>query len=505
MKKMRMAILTLLAIMVVCLTPVVSEAGTAKEVTFKGVIVDDLEMPIAGETITLVKKDETEVAQTTNSSGTFSFSVPAGEANSLKWGKYVSYSFTAEEQESGKDFGNFGGPVREITMSEVKLAPGEIKEVPLKTNPVCSSYKNVTWESDDTDIVTVENGTVKGIGVFKGIKEGKTTVTISATNYADPEEAEQKGLSKIVTTIIYVTVAKTPVTGVELDQTRLDLKVNQLVGLTATVKPEDATDKTVSWKSSDPDVATVTQEGKVTAIAAGIATITVTTKDGSFKASCRVAVTGSFIKKDDPKPQPEPTKEEPVLIAKTVKNGERKLDVSWNKIPGAVKYSVYAIGCGSKELKTKSLKIATVKGTKYTISKIRNKILGKHKNYRVHVIAIDKKGRTIAKSPSCHVATGGYKKDHGNTIKITVSVKGKESPETLTVRRGTSCRFKAKLKNYKNKKTTTHEAAVRYITGNAKVAKISQNGTLKAVGRGTCTVYAVAISGVSAKVKVTVE
>ena len=83
------------------------------------------------------------------------------------------------------------------------------------------------------------------------------------------------------------------VTGVTLDKTTLTLYTNQNPGfavLTATVEPEDATDQTVSWSSSNPAVAKVDGNGRVTAVSPGSAIITVTTADDGRKASCTVTV-----------------------------------------------------------------------------------------------------------------------------------------------------------------------------------------------------------------------
>jgi transglutaminase/protease-like cytokinesis protein 3 len=83
---------------------------------------------------------------------------------------------------------------------------------------------------------------------------------------------------------------KVHVEGVTLSKNKLTLKVGAAETLTATVTPEDADDKSVSWNSSDNKVAIV-ENGKVTAIKAGTAKITVTTTDGSKTASCDVTVT----------------------------------------------------------------------------------------------------------------------------------------------------------------------------------------------------------------------
>lgn len=81
------------------------------------------------------------------------------------------------------------------------------------------------------------------------------------------------------------------VTGVSLNKSTLSLKTGRSETLTATVLPADAANKAVTWTSSNPSVATVDSNGKVTAVAVGSATITVTTEDGALTATCTVTVT----------------------------------------------------------------------------------------------------------------------------------------------------------------------------------------------------------------------
>lgn len=86
------------------------------------------------------------------------------------------------------------------------------------------------------------------------------------------------------------------VTGVTLNKTELTLETGGSETLTATVAPSDATNKNVTWKSSNTAVATVDDNGKVTGVAAGEATITVTTEDGGKTATCKVRVLPSVKK-----------------------------------------------------------------------------------------------------------------------------------------------------------------------------------------------------------------
>ena len=82
-----------------------------------------------------------------------------------------------------------------------------------------------------------------------------------------------------------------PVTGVSLDKDTLDLNKGESETLIATVAPEEAYNKNVSWSSGDPTIASVNNSGKVTAVGKGSTTITVTTEDGGFTDTCTVNVT----------------------------------------------------------------------------------------------------------------------------------------------------------------------------------------------------------------------
>lgn len=87
-----------------------------------------------------------------------------------------------------------------------------------------------------------------------------------------------------------VEISTVSVTSVSVEPTSLELNVNDTAELKATVLPENAGDKTVSWSSSDTNVATVDADGNVTAVGAGTAKITVTTTDGGKTAECTVNV-----------------------------------------------------------------------------------------------------------------------------------------------------------------------------------------------------------------------
>ena len=100
------------------------------------------------------------------------------------------------------------------------------------------------------------------------------------------------------------------VTGVSLNRNELTLTEGETGTLTAAITPDNATDKSVTWESSNTAVATV-ENGTVTAVSAGKAIITVTTADGGKTDACKVTVTAVPEPEPEPTPEPEPEPEEP--------------------------------------------------------------------------------------------------------------------------------------------------------------------------------------------------
>ena len=156
----------------------------------------------------------------------------------------------------------------------VSLKVGETVTLTATVKPDDATDKTVTWSTSDASVATVSDG------VVTAIKLGSATIRAKA---GDKEAT------------CAITVEATPVTSVTLDQTSASLKVGETVSLTATVKPDDATDKSVTWSSSNTSVATVSSSGIVTAIKAGSATITVKTNDGGKTATCSVTVKAATV------------------------------------------------------------------------------------------------------------------------------------------------------------------------------------------------------------------
>jgi len=163
--------------------------------------------------------------------------------------------------------------VEEITLNakEASLKVGESISLTATVKPENATDKTVIWSSSDEEIATVKDG------VVTAIKIGSTTIIAKAGD-------------KSATCV--VTVEATPVTSITLDKTTASLKAGETVTLTATVKPDDATDKTVTWTTSDASIVTV-DNGVVTAKKVGTATITA--KAGDKSATCAVTVVATPV------------------------------------------------------------------------------------------------------------------------------------------------------------------------------------------------------------------
>ena len=121
-------------------------------------------------------------------------------------------------------------------------------------------------------------------GKVTGVKAGEATITVTTDDGG-----------KTATCKVTVSNKEVNVTGVTLNKATLTLIEGASETLTATVAPADATNQKVTWKSSNAAVATVDAAGKVTAVKAGEATITVTTEDGGKTATCKVTVNAATV------------------------------------------------------------------------------------------------------------------------------------------------------------------------------------------------------------------
>lgn len=214
--------------------------------------------------------------------------IPTGEQQTGYWSSTLGYEpeqafFLNPDAEHGtwtstsRARGFFVRPVMEedipvtsieLDITNLSLKPNEAITLVATIKPdEITNIVSVIWSSSDSEIATVDN-----TGKVKAIKEGTATITAKAGD----KTAECK-----VTVCI-------PVSSITLNKTALEIKAGKTATLVATVKPDNATDKTVVWSSSDTGIATVDETGKVTAVKEG--TVTITAKAGYKDASCAVTV-----------------------------------------------------------------------------------------------------------------------------------------------------------------------------------------------------------------------
>ena len=146
----------------------------------------------------------------------------------------------------------------------------------------CSSLTAITCKAKTPP-------TLEGSDVFLGVNKSIPVYVPASSVEAYKADAYWREFTNIQP------LAKS-VTEITLSQTSATLTEGESIALTATISPDDATDKSITWSSNNTNVATVDANGKVTAIAPGTATITATTNDGSgVKASCEVTVEKKVI------------------------------------------------------------------------------------------------------------------------------------------------------------------------------------------------------------------
>ena len=208
-------------------------------------------------------------------------------AGTLGSNNYLSRESVTTNNNEVTDKGNasvftLGGTSSSWTLTS---AEGTLKCYGTNNNNLSMSTGTATW------VITINSGdaTIKPTDLTTYIKYNSSGNRFSS--YASGQTTPQlyrEGTTRTNYTTKFV--KPVAVTGVTLNKDATTLAIGATETLTATVAPQNATNKNVSWSSNAEGVATVTSAGVVTAVAAGEATITVTTEDGSFTDECVVTV-----------------------------------------------------------------------------------------------------------------------------------------------------------------------------------------------------------------------
>jgi len=196
-----------------------------------------------------------------------------GVVNGVSVGQAVITATTEEGGFSATCTVNVYIPVSGISITDgpVLLPLGESTTLTAEISPADATDKTVIWSSSASSIASVDsNGTITGHDVGSALITARTV----CGNFTD-------------TCLVNIVI---PVTGVSIDGSNHLLPINTSMGIQAHITPNDATNQTLHWDSSNPSAASVDEHGTVTGHTAGETEITTTTADGGFTASTTVSV-----------------------------------------------------------------------------------------------------------------------------------------------------------------------------------------------------------------------
>lgn len=163
-----------------------------------------------------------------------------------------------------------------LNKTEEIMNIGETISLEAKIEPENTTHKDVKWESNNPNIVSVRNDEVfGGKAVVTALQEGEAIITASVGS---------------ITATCKITVNPTKLEGISFDQAEKTLKEGESFVLTPVFTPENASNKKVIWTSSNQSIATVDQEGKVSTHSFGECIIKAISEDGGFEAICKVIV-----------------------------------------------------------------------------------------------------------------------------------------------------------------------------------------------------------------------
>ncbi len=260
----------------------IAQCQVTVSVKVKGVDLDQKDITInVGNTIALKANINPDVASDKTVEWTSSdTSVATVDKDGVVRGvKTGSTTITAKTNDGGFEASctvNVINAVKGITVSDTRIAlyPNKTKQLKASVTPVDADNPNVVWESNDDEVATVSE-----TGLVTAKMPGTATITV-------------KSVDGEYTATCTVTVGK-HVSSIILSDTELTMPAGTSETLYATVMPLAAFNKTVTWVSTNPKVATVDENGNVKAIKAGTTTIIAYCEDGDVTASCIVTVTNS--------------------------------------------------------------------------------------------------------------------------------------------------------------------------------------------------------------------
>lgn len=338
-------------------------------------------------------------------------------------------------------------------------------------NVKCSRNDKKTFTSSNTKVVKVD-----GTGKVTIVGAGKAVVTVSVAANQNYKAAAAK---------VAITVNPKAIRVTANDASKYEGKADPKFTFTA---------EGLVGKDKLTGIVLKRAAGEKS----GTYTITASQKKGANPNYNITFAIGRLVIKKSPNVEPSGTelykKTLPFFLMKGKGTGTR-IDLTWDKVKGATGYDVYWSYCNGKNNFNKLANVP--KSQKYADNNLNNK-----REYKYFTVAYKMSGGKkvyLGRTNTVHVAMPQASKT--NVLKVTVN----KTKVNLAKGKTFKITKKVKLENPKKKALNHLTKKERFITSNAKVATVSSAGVIKAVRKGTCTVYVMSENGVCAKIKVTVK
>lgn len=384
---------------------------------------------------------------------------------------FTSYTTETETDSESCDI-TVTQPVYGITLNaeQADVIVGDSLNLVATIDPENASNKNISWTSDNPEVADVdEKGNVTALSVGEAV----ITATTEDGNY----------------TAQCVIDAYKEVDSVKLSETSITAKENDSVSLSAEVSPSDARYSTLKWTSDNTDVATVTDEGTVTALHAGTANINVTVDDSDKTASCIVTVTHDLV--EVPAKDATYTENGNVkywkcnVCGKCFKDSAGTQEISADSVTVPKKIHVDSIKINKNEL---SLKVGETETLSSTISpeNATNKSF-KWSSSDTSVATVDQNGKVTALSVGEAVITATT--EDGNHIDQCIVDTYKEvesvklSKKSITAKENDSVSLSAVVSP-----ADARYNSLKWTSSDTNVASVSQEGLITALHAGKAVI-----------------
>lgn len=357
------------------------------------------------------------------------------------------------------------------TLKVGKVAAKTYGDAKFALNVKCSRNDKKTFTSSNTKVVKVD-----GTGKVTIVGAGKAVVTVSVAANQNYKAAAAK---------VAITVNKKAIRVTANDASKYEGKADPKFTFTA---------EGLVGKDKLTGIVLKRAAGEKS----GTYTITASQKKGANPNYNITFAIGRLVIKKSPNVEPSGTelykKTLPFFLMKGKGTGTR-IDLTWDKVKGATGYDVYWSYCNGKNNFNKLANVP--KSQKYADKNLNNK-----REYKYFTVAYKMSGGKkvyLGRTNTVHVAMPQASKT--NVLKVTVN----KTKVNLAKGKTFKITKKVKLENPKKKALNHLTKKERFITSNAKVATVSSAGVIKAVRKGTCTVYVMSENGVCAKIRVTVK